>query len=146
MADEGHQRPRSEKSEKVILSIIIIQFMLKKPSLSLKKVVKPKRLMKTIKGHEVKKVKQSFYQSLLIKHFINHYYSIFAQEAFPQPEKSSKAQKADEDRQRPQSEKVKKSYLINHCCLIFALIAFMKKKTEFLNSKLHVQGAMGRKK
>jgi hypothetical protein len=40
--------------------------MLRKPSLSLKKVVKSKRLMKAIKGHEVKKSeKVSFYQSLL---------------------------------------------------------------------------------
>jgi hypothetical protein len=57
--------------------------MLRKPSLSLKKVVKSKSLMKAIKGHqrpsndikghEVKKSEKS--------HFINHCL-IYAQEAF----------------------------------------------------------------
>ena len=38
--------------------------MLRKPSLSLKKIVKPKRLMKAIKGHQrpqIKKVKKSHF-------------------------------------------------------------------------------------
>ena len=71
-ACQGHQRPQSRKVKTLILSIVTASFRLKKPSLSLKKVVKPKRLMKAIKGHEVKK-----------SHFINHYSLIHAQEAFP---------------------------------------------------------------
>ena len=52
--------------------------------------------MKAIKGHQRSQSEES--------HFINHYCLIYAQEAFPYPEKSSKAQKADEDHQRPKIE------------------------------------------
>ena len=107
---QGHQWPQSKKVKRLILSIITAQFMLRKPSFSLKKVVKSKRLMKAIKSHEVKKVKKS--------HFINHYL-IYAQEAFSQPEKSSKVQKADESHQRPRSKKSEKvsfyQSLLNLC-------------------------------
>ena len=56
--------------------------MLRKPSLSLKKVVKSKRLMKAIKGHQrpqSKKVKKS--------HFINHHFLTYTQDAFPSSKK-----------------------------------------------------------
>ena len=55
--------------------------------------------MKAIKGHKVKKSKSFF--------FFNHYCSVYDQEAFPQPEKSSKAQKADVGHQRSQIKKWK---------------------------------------
>ena len=56
--------------------------MLRKASLSLEKKVKPKRLMKAIKGHQrpqSKKVKKS--------HFINHNFLTYTQDAFSSPKK-----------------------------------------------------------
>ena len=78
--------------------------MLRKPSLSLKKVVKAKRLMKAIKGHQRPQSKKSEKS-----HFINHCL-IYAQEAFHQHENSSKAQETDKGLQRPQSKKVTVSF------------------------------------
>ena len=64
-AGQGHQRPQSKKVKSLLLSTIFairgpnkikdyFNYNLRKPSLSLKKVVKTKRLMKAIKGHKVK--------------------------------------------------------------------------------------------
>ena len=71
--------------------------------------------LKAGQGQQRPKVKKS--------HFFQHYCLLFAQEAFPQPEKS-KAQKADEGHQRPQSKKVKKSHFTNCHCLIYNQYAF----------------------
>ena len=62
-AGQGHQRPQSKKVKSLLSSTIFairgpnkdyFNYNLRKPSLSLKKVVKIKRLMKAIKGHKVK--------------------------------------------------------------------------------------------
>ena len=85
--------------------------MLRKPSLSLKKVVRSKRLMKAIKGHQrpSKDIKGHEVKKSEKSHFINHCL-IYAQEAFHQHENSSKAQETDKGLQRPQSKKVTVSF------------------------------------
>ena len=126
--------------------------MLRKPSLSLKKVVKSKRLMKAIKGHQrpskaIKGHQRPQSKKSEKSHFINHCL-IYAQEAFHQHENSSKAQKTDKGHQRPQSKKVKKSHFINHNFLTYTRIvesgylSFIYAKKVFFQPQKIIKGQL----
>ena len=98
--------------------------MLRKPSLSLKKVVKSKRLMKAIKGHQRPQSKKSEKSQ-----FINHCL-IYAQEAFHWHENSGKAQKTDKGHQRNNCWQIKRDFMS-----LVSLLNISRKNCKIIDNK-----------